>query len=113
MVKEKRDYTRFSIFMAPVCCERADCENVSVSVNDISGSGLGIVTNEKLTKGDKVDLELNIPEDDIPIFVTGEVSWVVRDESVGSTYRAGVRLVKLSRPDKDRLMRYLGSNVQY
>ena len=111
MAEEKRDYVRISVFLAPVCCMRSDRECKGITINDISGSGIGITTNEKLVKGDNVDLELNIPEDDIPIFVTGKVTWAEKGKKGDKTYRAGIRFVKMNHCDKDRLMKYMNSNI--
>jgi hypothetical protein len=81
-----------------------------MAISDVSGSGIGIVAKEKLTEGETMHLELSIPGDDIPMFVVGKVTWVVKDKKDENTYRAGVRLTKLNRADKERLMKYIESS---
>ena len=107
MSKDKRDYTRCSVFLAPLSCERSDRESAQMTISDVSGSGIGIVTNEKVKEGETIDLELSIPGDDIPIFVAGKITWVVKDKKDENTYRAGVNLINLNRTDKARLMKYI------
>lgn len=111
MFEDKRDYARFNASITPLSCAKGEeCQNISVMIKDVSGSGVGILTNERLSCGDKVNLELRIPKDDIPLFVTGEVAWVVRHENVDNVYNAGVRWVKLNRIDKNRLIHYLNDS---
>jgi Tfp pilus assembly protein PilZ len=108
--EDKRDYTRFNASVTPICCEKGECQNISIMVKDVSGSGIGILTNERLSCGDKIKLELRIPQDDIPLFVTGEVAWVLRHKNVENVYNAGVKWVKMNRVDKSRLINYLSDS---
>ena len=65
----------------------------------------------KLVKGEKIELEVKIPNDDIPMFVGGEVAWVSRQKGKEGYYRVGVRLSNINRLDKDRLVKFIHSNI--
>ena len=107
MFKNKRDYTRFNASLGPVHCEKSGNQNINITIRDVSLSGAGILTDEILREGDTVNLELRIPKDDIPLFVTGEVAWVLRHKEAQRSYNAGLRWVRLNHEDKNRLISYL------
>lgn len=110
MTQEKRDYMRYNVFEQTLDCARCDSKNINVDISDISCSGIGINTNERLGKGDVVELEIRIPDDDIPMFVVGEVSWVKDHPTLERTYCAGLKLSKISHSDKKRLISFIDSS---
>ncbi len=110
-MREQRDYIRYNIFVENKDCLTCNLRNASVNISDLSCTGLGICVNERLSIGDKLELELNVPKDDIPMFVVGEVVWVAKDTDMPGIYRAGVRLAKISPCDKQRLNNYIISTV--
>jgi len=110
MTEEKRDYRRFNVFTRPLDCARCDSNDVKVDISDISCSGIGINTNERLGKGDRVELEIRIPDDDIPMFIVGEVAWVMDHPTVERMYSAGIKLASISRCDKERLLTFIDSS---
>lgn len=110
MNSEKRDYSRYNVFFDPPSCARTDSEDSKIDIRDLSCSGIRICTDERLIKGDMIDLEIVISSDDIPLFVMGEVVWVVKDAGIADTYNAGVRLKKVNDFDHKRLVGYIHSN---
>jgi len=110
MTSEQRDQTRYNVFLSPPSCLNSDSEGTKIDIQDISCSGIKICTNERLIKGDSINLEIIVPEDDIPMFVGGEVSWVIRDTDVDNTYNAGVSLTRVNECDKKRLVKYINEN---
>ena len=110
MTREHRDHTRYNVFISPPSCLNSDSENAKVDIQDISCSGIKICTDERLIKGDSIDLEIIVPEDDIPMFVGGEVAWVIKDMKLDNTYNAGVRLTNVNECDKKRLIKYIHKN---
>ena len=110
MVNEQRDHIRYNVFLSPPSCLNSDSENNKVDIHDISCSGIKIRTDERLIKGDSIDLEIIVPEDDIPMFVGGEIAWVIKDTDFENTYNAGVRLIKVNDCDKKRLVKYINEN---
>ncbi|MFC1570229.1 PilZ domain-containing protein [Candidatus Omnitrophota bacterium] len=107
MTSDKRGNTRYNVFLSPPACSKSDDENVKVDIHDISCAGIKICTDERLIKGDNIDLEVIIPEDDIPMFVGGEIVWVVKDPGFEDTYNAGVRLTRVNDCDKGRIVKYI------
>ncbi len=112
MIKDKRSYTRYAVFLGKWTCSKISlsCANgpyTMITVDNVSGSGLGVTSHEKLAKGESVELELVFPGDDIPIFVKGRVAWVRKDPDVGNLYHAGVHFTKIHTYDKKRLIKYL------
>ena len=110
MHNEKRNYSRYNVFFDPPSCSKSDSEDSKIDIRDISCSGIKICTDERLIKGDMIDLEIVIPSDDIPLFILGEVVWVVKDPGFDKTYNAGVRLKKVNDFDHKRLVGYIHSN---
>jgi len=61
--------------------------------HDISASGIGIVADEKLLPHTSLEMWLQIPNSDVPLYTRGRVVW---SESVESNqYRAGISLEKV------------------
>ena len=110
MQREKRGYTRYSGFDRQLNCSRCDVDDVRVEVSDISCDGIGISTTERLMRGDLIELELNIPGDDIPMFIVGKVAWVREHPTGGSTYCVGLRMAKINHSDKERLISFIDSS---
>ncbi len=109
-MKNKRSHVRYKIFMSPLRCSRCDSKDIKVDVSDISCGGMRISTNEKLSAGKKIELELNIPGDDIPMFVGGEVAWVARDKDDEGSYNAGIKFTRINYCDTERLAKYIQSS---
>lgn len=110
MANNKRDHTRYNVFLAPPACSKSDSENTKVDIHDISCAGIKICTNERLIKGDSIDLEIVMPEDDIPMFVGGEIAWVIKDPGFENTYNAGVILTMVNDCDRGRLVKYINEH---
>lgn len=106
-MKEQRSYVRYNIFTEDTDTLGCSYKGRSIDISDISYTGIGLCLNERLSIGDRVDLEIIIPMDDIPMFVTAEVAWVAKDVDMEDVYRAGLSLSKISSSDKSRLLRYL------
>lgn len=81
--------------------------------NDISGSGIRLIIDEKLAKGVILEMEINIPELE-PIFTRGEVVWVgeisLREDDKGP-FAAGVRFIDIEPADQKRLLEYLYKDI--
>jgi hypothetical protein len=117
MYEEKRENVRYSVLICPVRCLDIDCANSGVSVNDISLGGIGITTRGRLVKDQKIKLEILIPDDDIPVFVVGEIVWVKkinsreRDSADNEiTIQSGIKIIKMNKCDRDRIIYYIKNN---
>jgi hypothetical protein len=105
-MKEKRDTARFNVVDSELSC-RLCRENGQADVFDISGCGLGMVTDERLQAGEMVELEIMVPGDDIPIFVRAEVSWTSKNRKIEGKYSNGLCLRTIHSSDKKRLLRFI------
>lgn len=108
-MKDQRSYARYNIFVEDTGGLKCSHKGVSIDVSDISYNGIGLCLNERFSIGDKIDLEIRVPKDDIPMFVTAEVAWVARDTDIENVFRTGLCLSTISLSDKDRLLKYLNS----
>ncbi len=103
---DKRASKRFPVFSEIVSCSITEQGCVKVDVTDVSSGGIGITTDQRMAKGDVVQLELKVPGDDIPMFVRGEIAWVEKDGKSGR-YKVGIVLTRVERSDRARLVKFL------
>lgn len=97
---EKRRYFRFDTSV--------DLEYRALTLNpifgkalarDLSREGLRIAARDTFEVGSTVELRLDVPGDNLPVFVTGKVAWADGVE-------AGVRFTKISHDDRARMLEY-------
>lgn len=107
---ERRYNRRYNVFITPLKCTEAE-SGAEVKILDISRDGISILLKERVFKGHEVHLEITLPEDDIPLFIKGEVAWVIKaSEGDNTEYSAGIKIVDLNKCDTDRLIHYIHTN---
>jgi hypothetical protein len=76
------------------------------AIVDLSDTGLGLIVEEKIKKGDLLQVVIQLPVR--PFVVTGlaEAIWV-RSIAGGTRYRAGLRFVQLTSSLTERVIRQL------
>ena len=98
---ERRKYMRFN---TPL-----DVEYKSLTLNpifgkalakDLSREGLCVKTKHKLSIGTTLELSLNVPGDNLPVFATGKVAWADGIE-------AGLKLTKITQKDRARVLEHV------
>jgi hypothetical protein len=98
---ERRKYMRFN---TPV-----DVEYKTLTLNpifgkalarDLSREGVRVGVQEPLPVGTLLELCLNVPGDNLPVFATGKVAWA-------DGLEAGVRLTKINAGDRVRVLDYV------
>ena len=105
---ERRRYVRFNTSLRTFCkCVESSLAKFQTKIIDLSREGACLLMNRELEKGTPVDIELNIPGDNIPVLAAGEVCW--SKESAGHM-SAGVKFTKLNPRDKTKLLEYLYKN---
>ena len=67
---------------------------------DLSKEGLRVGIKQKVTIGTPVELCLNVPGDNLPVFASGKVAWA-------DGLEAGLRLTKISQTDRARVLEYV------
>ena len=78
-----------------------------LKINNFSRGGLGIVSDNPLSKESDVEIEFSIPGDNIPITVTGEIAWASAQPTDGKLYKSGIKLKKINNTDRGRVLNYI------
>jgi len=109
-MQEKRGHRRYPVLSFPFFCSKCDSREVEINVNDVSCSGLRISTNERLHKGGKIKLEIVLPADDVPMFLSAIVKWVKKDPDNESAYNIGIQLNDLKPYNKEKIVKHIHEN---
>ena len=67
---------------------------------DLSKEGIRFDLKERVEAGTLVEVCLNVPGDNLPVFATGKIAWADGIE-------AGVKLTKISQNDRGRILEYV------
>lgn len=98
---ERRKHLRFSTAL--------DIEYKTLALNpifgkallkDLSREGVRFGLKEKISEGTSVQIALNVPGDNLPVFATGKVAWA-------DGLDAGVKFTKISSSDRVRMLEYV------
>ena len=98
---ERRKFMRFE---APL-----DVEYRTLALNpifgkalakDLSREGLRFGVRHPIPAGTPLEICLNVPGDNLPVFATGKVAWA-------DGLEAGVKLTKIERNDQTRILEYI------
>jgi Tfp pilus assembly protein PilZ len=105
-VTERRRFLRFETAMNALCDIMSDKSKASCKVKNLSKEGALIISDKKLKEGAEINLTMDVPGDNVPIFASCEVAW--QKGPVGtSTYETGVRFKSIDSSDKGRLLEYI------
>lgn len=75
------------------------------NVIDISKGGLGFISPRRIPVNKRIPIELDLAEEDYPVFVIGKVLWARAIEG-SSNYRIGVTFEDILRGSKARLQKF-------
>ena len=98
---DRRQFMRFS---APL-----DLEFRTLTLNpifgkalakDLSREGLRLNFKQKVSSGTPIEVCMNVPGDNLPVFASGKVAWA-------DGLEAGIRLTKISQHDRTRVLEYV------
>jgi hypothetical protein len=98
---ERRKFMRFT---APL-----DVEYRTLTLNpifgkalakDLSREGVRVGLKQEIAVGTAVEICMNVPGDNLPVFATGKVTWA-------DGLDAGVKLTKISQSDRARVLEYV------
>mgnify|MGYP001615932299 CR=1 FL=1 len=80
---------------------------------NISERGVCFVAYERLTRGIKLDIQLEVPFDSMPIFAKAQVSW---SKKIGGEhdkmFEVGVMFYAINTEDQKRLKMYIESEIK-
>ena len=107
MEKERRKFKRFDAYMSVKfqVPGKENLKGISLS-KDLSREGLKINSQEGLTIGTSVDLEINIPDDPKPVFTSGKIVWSRESEGRNQGFDQGIRFMMMDPVDKFRVLDY-------
>ena len=103
---ERRRFLRFETALNALCNIGADKSKASYKVKNLSKEGALLITDKKLREGTEINLTMDVPGDNVPIFASCEVAWQ-KGPLGSSSYETGVRFKKIDNPDKGRLLEYI------
>ena len=89
--------------------------NVGVVISNLSVGGLFIKTNDPLSKGEKTDLVISLPDRKKKLEVSGEVIWASKEERVTPEGKLppgmGVKFLNSSNEDIERIISVLTDTI--
>ena len=100
-MSERRKYMRFE---APL-----DVEYRTLTLNpifgkalakDLSKEGMRVGLKQNLPLGTSIEICVNVPGDNLPVFATGKIAWA-------DGLDAGVKLTKITPNDRTRVLEYV------
>ncbi len=105
---ERRKFLRFETALNALCHIVSDRTRASYRVKNLSKEGALLIADKKLKEGAELDLTMDVPGDNVPIFASCEVAW--QKGPIGSSaYETGVKFKKIDNQDKGRLLEYIYS----
>ena len=103
---EKRKFLRFEAVFNALCDIIGSGYKEACRIKNISKEGALVIINRKLNEGDEINLSMDVPGDNVPIFASGEVAWQ-KDSTHSDKYDTGVKFTKINSLDKGRLLEYI------
>ena len=98
---ERRKYMRFQ---APIGLEYRTLTLNPIFgkalAKDLSREGMRLGLRQEIPAGTPVEICMNVPGDNLPVFVNGKIAWADGIE-------AGIRLTKISHVDRTRVLEYV------
>jgi len=107
-VTERRKFLRFETAINAFCDIVSQKCKASYKVRNLSKEGALILIDKQLTEGDEINLSMDVPGDNIPIYATCQVAWQKGAEDY-KAYETGVRFTRINNLDKGRLLEYIYS----
>ena len=76
------------------------------AAKEISGGGIRFPVNKQLPQGAKLELELKLPQEMVPIQAQAEVVWSARSRG-RRTYEVGCQFTKIDPLDRGKIIRHV------
>ncbi len=103
---ERRKFLRFETALDALCEVVKEKCKVSYKVKNISNHGALVLADKKLDEGEELNISMDVPGDNMPIFAACSVAWQDRSNDSG-TYQTGLRFTKMGNSDRGRLLEYI------
>ncbi|MFA4984872.1 MAG: PilZ domain-containing protein [Candidatus Omnitrophota bacterium] len=88
--KDRREFSRFSVELRLKFFDAANNKAGEAQANDISAKGIGIFTNEDIPAESKLEMWLEVPYKEEPLYIKGKVVWSKAVDN--NKYRVGISL---------------------
>ena len=107
---ERRKFVRFNTVMNALC-EMGRGIKRSYEIGNISKEGAMLLLDTPLNEGSELNLSVDVPGDNVPIFVSCSVAWQKESimEPKKKVYETGVKFTKIDSFDKGRFLEYIYS----
>jgi len=107
-MQERRRFVRLAPSLVVVTCKviGQEGEGDSQTAKDISQGGIRFSVGERLPNGAKLELELKLPEEAVPIQAQVEVAWCARFQGNGP-YEVGCRFIQIDPLDRGKIIRHI------
>ncbi len=107
---ERRKFVRFDTVMNALC-EMGQGIKRAYGISNISKEGALLLLDTPLNQGSELNLSVDIPGDNVPIFVSCSVVWQKESivEPKRRVYETGVKFTKIDSFDKGRFLEYIYS----
>src|SRR3989338_4678540 len=106
--QERRKFMRFDTSLNASYEARDGQTSGKTLVQNLSREGMRVFVDAPLQKGSDIDLHMNVPGDNVPLFACAKVAWNRQaDGSQAKGFIAGVKFIKIDRYDKARLLDYV------
>lgn len=105
---ERRRFVRFDIIMNALC-EIGRGIKRTYEISNISKEGALLLLDTPLNQGSELNLSVDVPGDNVPIFVSCSVAWQKESimEPKKKIYETGVKFTKIDSFDKGRFLEYI------
>ena len=104
---EKRKFARFDTLFKALCAIGRDIKK-AYEVRNISKEGALLILDTPLDHGAELNLSVDVPGDNIPIFVSVRVAW--QKESIlepgNKYYQTGVKFTRMNESDRGRFLEF-------
>ena len=108
---ERRRFLRFETALNAFCEVVSAKWKAASKIKNISKEGALLVVPKQLKEGDAIELSMDVPGDNVPVFASCQVAWQ-RDRArsdKSSVYETGVKFTRIDNPNKGRLLEYIYS----
>ena len=108
-MREKRRFIRFDISLKVAYIVQKDPKTEKLgTTKDVSAAGMQLLTGDKMETGDRVDLDIFVPEALNPAHMKGIVMWSREPEPPqNNSYSAGIDFVKIEEDNKNTFLKFL------
>jgi len=107
---ERRKFVRFNTMMNALCDIGRGIKQ-KYEVLNISKEGALLLVDTTLEHGKELNLSVDVPGDNVPIFVSARVAWQKPSilEPGKKLYETGVKFTKIDNFDRGRFLEYIYS----